>query len=178
MKPSELLKQISVLLSAEAKVELAQVTTADGVVLEAEAFEVGKEIFVVSETETVPAENGEYKVDGMTIIVLDGKIDSIVEVEAETEIEVEAAEEVKPTEDVKVEAVSQEEIIKAVVEAIAPMLEEMKAQITEMKSEMENYKQTKMSKVTHSPEKVVAQKSQTNLNKQTNVLETIFAKLN
>lgn len=176
MKPSELLKQISVLLSAEAKVELAQVTTADGVVLEAEAFEVGKEIFVVSETETVPAENGEYKVDGMTIIVLDGKIDSIVEVEAETEIEVEAAEVV--SEDVKVEAVSQEEIIKAVVEAIAPMLEEMKAQITEMKSEMENYKQTKMSKVTHSPEKVVAQKSQTNLNKQTNVLETIFAKLN
>lgn len=176
MKPSELLKQISVLLSAEAKVELAQMTTADGVVLEAEAFEVGKEIFVVSETETVPAENGEYKVDGMTIIVLDGKIDSIVEVEAETEIEVEAAEVV--SEDVKVEAVSQEEIIKAVVEAIAPMLEEMKAQITEMKSEMENYKQTKMSKVTHSPEKVVAQKSQTNLNKQTNVLETIFAKLN
>ena len=176
MKPSELLKQISVLLSAEAKVELAQVTTADGVVLEAEAFEVGKEIFVVSETETVPAENGEYKVDGMTIIVMDGKIESIVEVEAETEIEVEAAEVV--SEDVKVEAVSQEEIIKAVVEAIAPMLEEMKAQITEMKSEMENYKQTKMSKVSHSPEKVVAQKPQTNLNKQTNVLETIFAKLN
>lgn len=176
MKPSELLKQISVLLSAEAKVELAQVTTADGLVLEAEAFEVGKDIFVVSETETVPAENGEYKVDGMTIIVLDGKIESIVEVEAETEIEVEAAEVV--SEDVKVEAVSQEEIIKAVVEAIAPMLEEMKAQITEMKSEMENYKQTKMSKVSHSPEKVVAQKPQTNLNKQTNVLETIFAKLN
>lgn len=176
MKPSELLKQISVLLSAEAKVELAQVTTADGLVLEAEAFEVGKDIFVVSETETVPAENGEYKVDGMTIIVMDGKIESIVEVEAETEIEVEAAEVV--SEDVKVEAVSQEEIIKAVVEAIAPMLEEMKAQITEMKSEMENYKQTKMSKVSHSPEKVVAQKPQTNLNKQTNVLETIFAKLN
>lgn len=176
MKPSELLKQISVLLSAEAKVELAQVTTADGLVLEAEAFEVGKDIFVVSETETAPAENGEYKVDGMTIIVMDGKIESIVEVEAETEIEVEAAEVV--SEDVKVEAVSQEEIIKAVVEAIAPMLEEMKAQITEMKSEMENYKQTKMSKVSHSPEKVVAQKPQTNLNKQTNVLETIFAKLN
>ena len=176
MKPSELLKQISVLLSAEAKVELAQVTTADGVVLEAEAFEVGKEIFVVSETETVPAENGEYKVDGMTIIVMDGKIESIVEVEAETEIEVEAAEVV--SEDVKVEAVSQEEIIKAVIEAVAPLLEEMKAQITEMKSEMESYKQTKMSKVSHSPEKVVAQKPQTNLNKQTNVLETIFAKLN
>lgn len=176
MKPSELLKQISVLLSAEAKVELAQVTTADGLVLEAEAFEVGKDIFVVSETETVPAENGEYKVDGMTIIVMDGKIESIVEVSAETEIEVEAAEVV--SEDVKVEAVSQEEIIKAVIEAVAPLLEEMKAQITEMKSEMENYKQTKMSKVSHSPEKVVAQKPQTNLNKQTNVLETIFAKLN
>lgn len=176
MKPSELLKQISVLLSAEAKVELAQVTTADGLVLEAEAFEVGKDIFVVSEAETAPAENGEYKVDGMTIIVMDGKIESIVEVEAETEIEVEAAEVV--SEDVKVEAVSQEEIIKAVIEAVAPLLEEMKAQITEMKSEMENYKQTKMSKVSHSPEKVVAQKPQTNLNKQTNVLETIFAKLN
>lgn len=176
MKPSELLKQISVLLSAEAKVELAQMTTADGVVLEAEAFEVGKDIFVVTEEGTEPAENGEYKVDGATIVVLDGKIDSIVEVETETEIEVEAAEEVK--EEVKVEAVSQEEVIKAVVEAIAPMLEEMKSQITEMKKEMEGYKQTKMSKVIHSPEKEPVQKTQTNFNKQTNVLETIFAKLN
>lgn len=175
MKPSELLKQIQTLLSVEAKVELAQVTTADGVVLEAEAFEVGRDIFIVSETETKPADNGEYKVDGMTIIVMDGKIESIVEVE--TEIEVEAAEEVK--EEVKVEAVSQEEIIKAVIEAVAPMLEEMKSQIEEMKSEMKNNKETKMAKVTHSPEKVAqVEKPKANFNKQTNVLETIFAKLN
>lgn len=175
MKPSELLKQIQTLLSVEAKVELAQMTTADGVVLEAEAFEVGRDIFIVSETETVPADNGEYKVDGMTIIVMDGKIESIVEVE--TEIEVEAAEEVK--EEVKVEAVSQEEIIKAVIEAVAPLLEEMKSQIEEMKSEMKNNKETKMAKVTHSPEKVAqVEKPKANFNKQTNVLETIFAKLN
>ena len=177
MKPSELLKQIQTLLSVEAKVELAQMTTADGVVLEAEAFEVGRDIFIVSETETVPADNGEYKVDGMTIIVMDGKIESIVEVETETEIEVEAAENV--SEDVKVEAVSQEEIIKAVIEAVAPMLEEMKSQIEEMKSEMKNNKETKMAKVTHSPEKVAqVEKPKANFNKQTNVLETIFAKLN
>lgn len=175
MKPSELLKQIQTLLSVEAKVELAQMTTADGVVLEAEAFEVGRDIFIVSETETKPADNGEYKVDGMTIIVMDGKIESIVEVE--TEIEVEAAEEVK--EEVKVEAVSQEEIIKAVIEAVAPLLEEMKSQIEEMKSEMKNNKETKMAKVTHSPEKVAqVEKPKSNFNKQTNVLETIFAKLN
>lgn len=175
MKPSELLKQIQTLLSVEAKVELAQMTTADGIVLEAEAFEVGRDIFIVSETETVPADNGEYKVDGMTIIVMDGKIESIVEVE--TEIEVEAAEEVK--EEVKVEAVSQEEIIKAVIEAVAPLLEEMKSQIEEMKSEMKNNKETKMAKVTHSPEKVAqVEKPKANFNKQTNVLETIFAKLN
>ncbi len=175
MKPSELLKQIQTLLSVEAKVELAQMTTADGVVLEAEAFEVGRDIFIVSETETVPADNGEYKVDGMTIIVMDGKIESIVEVE--TEIEVEAAEEVK--EEVKVEAVSQDEIIKAVIEAVAPMLEEMKSQIEEMKSEMKNNKETKMAKVTHSPEKVAqVENPRSNFNKQTNVLETIFAKLN
>jgi Mg2+ and Co2+ transporter CorA len=175
MKPSELLKQIQTLLSVEAKVELAQMTTADGVVLEAEAFEVGRDIFIVSETETVPADNGEYKVDDKTIIVMDGKIESILE--AETEIEVEAAEEVK--EEVKVEAVSQEEIIKAVIEAVAPMLEEMKSQIEEMKSEMKNNKETKMAKVTHSPEKVAqVEKPKSNFNKQTNVLETIFAKLN
>jgi len=175
MKPSELLKQIQTLLSVEAKVELAQMTTADGVVLEAEAFEVGRDIFIVSETETKPADNGEYKVDDKTIIVMDGKIESILE--AETEIEVEAAEEVK--EEVKVEAVSQEEIIKAVIEAVAPMLEEMKSQIEEMKSEMKNNKETKMAKVTHSPEKVAqVEKPKSNFNKQTNVLETIFAKLN
>lgn len=186
MKPSELLKQITTLLSAEAKIELAQATTVDGVVLEADSFEAGMPVFQVTENGNEPLPKGEYKLeDGKTLILVeDGIIDAIVEAETETEIEVEAAEEVKAEEikeeeTVEVEAVSQEEIIKAVIEAVTPLLEEMKANVAELKSQMEEYKQTKMSKVVHNPEGTKKVETiKTSKNASNSVLEGIFSKLN
>lgn len=182
MKPSELLKQITTLLSAEAKIELAQVTTVDGVVLEADSFESGMPVFQVTENGNEPLPKGEYKLeDGKTLVLVeDGVIDAIVEAETETEIEVEAAEEVKPEEvideEVKVEAVSQEEIIKAVVDAIIPMLEEMKSELAEVKMQVEEYKKTKMSKVVHTPERPTTQTIKTP-KANSSVLESIMSKL-
>jgi hypothetical protein len=94
MKPSELLKQITTLLSAEAKIELAKMNTADGVVLEAESFEPGLPVFEVLEEGSQPLPKGEYKLEnGKTLVVVeDGIIEAVVEAEEETEIEVEAAE--------------------------------------------------------------------------------------
>lgn len=185
MKPSELLKQITTLLSAEAKIELAKMITADGVVLEAESFEPGLPVFEVLEEGSQPLPKGEYKLeDGKTLVVVeDGIIEAVVEAEQETEIEIEAAEEVAVEEEVKVEepveVISQEEIVKAVIDAIVPMLEEMKAQIEQFKTEMGEYKQTKMSKVVHNPEGNQKQEFLKSTKRPSNsALESIFSKIN
>ena len=184
MKPSELLKNIQVLLGA--KIELAKEVTLDGTVLEAESFEPKTPVFIVTEEATEPAPKGEYKLEsGKTLVVVeDGVIDAVVEAEAETEIEieatkeieVEAAEEVVTEETVVEEKMpSQEEIIDAVVKVVAPMLEQLKAEMEEIKMKYDEMSKTKMSKITHSPE---AKNTVVKTTKKNNVLETIFDKLN
>lgn len=184
MKPSELLKNIQTLLSA--KIELAKEVTMDGTVLEAESFEPKAPVFIVTEAGTEPAPKGEYKLEnGKTLVVAeDGVIDAIVEAEAETEVEIEAAKEVEVeaaeevvTEETVVEEKmpSQEEIIDAVVKVVAPMLEELKSELADIKMKYDEMSKTKMSKITHSPE---AKNTVAKTTKKNNVLETIFDKLN
>jgi hypothetical protein len=184
MKPSELLKNIQTLLSA--KIELAEEVTIDGTVLEAESFEPNKPVFIVTENGTEPAPKGEYKLEnGKTLVVAeDGIIDAIVEAEAETEIEIEAAKEVEVeaaeevvTEETVVEdkMPSQEEIIDAVVKVVAPMLEQLKAEVEDIKMKYDEMSKTKMSKITHSPE---GKTTVVNSTKKNNALENIFSKLN
>ncbi len=185
MKPSELLKNIQTLLSA--KIELAKEVTMDGTVLEAESFEPKAPVFIVTEAGTEPAPKGEYKLEnGKTLVVAeDGVIDAIVEAEAETEVEIEAAKEVEVeaaeevvTEETVVEEdkmPSQEEIIDAVVKVVAPMLEQLKAEVEDIKMKYDEMSKTKMSKITHSPE---AKNTVAKSTKKINALENIFSKLN
>lgn len=186
MKPSELLKNIQTLLSA--KVELAQEKLMDGMILEAESFEPGMPVYIVTDNGPEPLEKGEYKLEnGKTLVVAeDGIIDLIAEVEVEKEIEIEAAAEVvveEPVvEEVKEDVIedaplSQQEIIDAVISVVAPMLEEMRAQLEDVKMKIETAKETKMSKVVHTPE-VKQTATKLSNNKKNNVLETIFEKLN
>jgi hypothetical protein len=72
----------------ETKVELAQVKTADGeAIFDAEAFEVGQAVFIVTEEGNIPVPMGEYMLeDGMKIVVDEQGV--IVEVSAEGEEEV------------------------------------------------------------------------------------------
>jgi hypothetical protein len=74
------------------KVELAQVKTADGqAVLEADAFEVGNAVFIVTEEGQIPVPTGEYMLeDGMKIKVDEQGV--IVEVETEGAEEIEEVE--------------------------------------------------------------------------------------
>jgi hypothetical protein len=130
------------------EVQGASMRLANGVMLEAEAFEAGQNVFLIGEDgEKVPAPVGEHELeDGrMLIITEEGIIAEIreaaaVEAEeqeeeekqemAEEEIVVEAPEEVAP---------ELEQIVEAVVEAVAPAIQEVKEQVEEMKRKFEEY---------------------------------------
>jgi hypothetical protein len=105
MKNSTLLEKIKALLSNEIKLE--QMLMGDGVTkIEAETFEAGKEVFVVTEDEqkiAVPV--GEYELEDGRIIVIveEGIISEIKEKEEKVE------EEVAPTEE-PTEAMPEEEM--------------------------------------------------------------------
>lgn len=105
MKNSTLLEKIKALLSNEIKLE--QMMMADGVTkIEADTFEAGKEVFVVTEDEqkiAVPV--GEYELEDGRILVIEeeGIIEEIKEKEEEVE---EVKEEV--TEEVPAEATEPE----------------------------------------------------------------------
>ena len=106
MKNSTLLEKIKALLSNEVKLE--QMLMGDGVTkIEADSFEAGKEVFVVTEDEqkiAVPV--GEYELEDGRILVIveEGIISEIKEKEEEVE---EVEEEVKEEE---VEAMPEEEM--------------------------------------------------------------------
>ena len=139
--PTEMLKEIKNLLGIElseeikeqevtteqveasSEVNLAQAKLENGTVLEAEAFEAGNEVFIVTEDEKVPVPVGEYQMeDGMILVVSEeGMIAEIKEAEAEVEEEeVEAA----------ADYATKEELAE-----IRTMVEEIKAMIKE-KEEM------------------------------------------
>jgi hypothetical protein len=106
----------------ETKVELAQVKTMDGeAIFDAEAFEIGNAVFIVTEEGNIPVPMGEYMLeDGMKIEVDEQGV--IVEVSAEGE----------------------EEIVEEVIEAKdeiekeeTGMMESMPKKVVKSKTEME-----------------------------------------
>ena len=156
---------IGVELSEEVK--LAQAELENGTILESE-FEVGSEVFIVTEDEKVALPIGEYKlIDGETLIVeSEGIIASIGAVEEEVEEEVEAAEEEKEEMEYATKAELSE--IKAMIDEIKAMIEpkeEMSEEVVEntIKSEETTTKtvyaseeelsaETPVEKITHNPE--------------------------
>ena len=88
MKSQELLSQIKNLLGME-NVQLEKLSLDNGTVLEAELFESGKEVFILSDDERIPLPVGEYKLeDGRTLNVEEeGMISNLKEEEEEEEEE-------------------------------------------------------------------------------------------
>lgn len=144
MKANNILNRILAELSSIREVKFEQMTLENGAVLEAEVFEAGNEVFVISGEDRVPAPVGEHLLsDGRVLVVAEeGVIAEIKEAaaaeeEASVEIEVEAsAEEPAETElaevEVKEEAPAVAAIVEKVLEEIAMMREEMKAMREEM----------------------------------------------
>ena len=138
MKANSILNRILAELSSIREVKFEQMTLENGAVLEAESFEAGNEVFVISGEDRVAAPVGEHLLADGRILVIEeeGLIAEIKEAAAETEVEVEVEApeaEVELAEvEVKEEAPAVVAVIEKVLEEIAMMREEMKGMREEM----------------------------------------------
>jgi hypothetical protein len=196
MKANNILNRILAELSSIREVKFEQMTLENGAVLEAEVFEAGNEVFVVSGEDRVPAPVGEHLLaDGRVLVIAEEGViaeikEKAEEVEEKVEIEVEASVEEPATElaevEVKEEAPAVAAIVEKVLEEIAMMREEMKA----MREEMGGYaKKEEMAAVKaelsaapaakpikHNPEK--KQVNKVEFNRPSKAIDRVLARLN
>jgi hypothetical protein len=145
MKANEAIKQIKTLLGLETEVKLAQARLADGTtVIEAEVFEAGMEVFIVTEEGNVPMPVGEYEMEGGELILVveeEGIIAEIKEKVEETEEEEEAPAPEAETEVVEEEMSEETRQPKKTIESIIKEtlfseVEKIKAENEELKAEL------------------------------------------
>lgn len=132
-----MLNQVKTLLGVEVKLE--QMKLENGTVLEAEKFEAGNEIFIVTEDEKVALPVGDYILeDGTALVIEEEGIIKEVKSEGEAEEEV-AEEEVEAKEEEKEEMgyATKEELaeVKSMIEEIKAMLEPKEEPKEEMSEE-------------------------------------------
>jgi hypothetical protein len=196
MKANNILNRILAELSSIREVKFEQMTLENGAVLEAEVFEAGNEVFVISGEDRVPAPVGEHLLaDGRVLVIAEEGViaeikEAAAEEEASVEIEVEASVEEPATElaevEVKEEAPAVAAIVEKVLEEIAMIREEMKA----MREEMGGYaKKEEMAAVKaelsaapaakpikHNPEK--KQVNKVEFNRPQKSIDRVLARLN
>ena len=127
-----MLNQVKNLLGVElSDIQLAELKLENGTVLEADAFESGKEVFIRTEDEKVALPVGEYELEDNRILVVEEE-GLIKEIKAE---EHEEEEEEKKEEEVDMEYVSREEFKKEIDE-IKGMIEKMMEHGDKKKEEM------------------------------------------
>jgi hypothetical protein len=195
MKATEILSKIKTYLGEDTAdivenieqsqvVELAQAKLDNGTVLEAEAFEAGNEIFILTDDEKVAVPVGEYTMEDGQILVVseEGLIGEIKSESQEEEEEVEASEEVEEQLEEEVEAkyATKEELaeVKSLVEEIKTMIEkkeEMSEVEEQVKEELSETPATEA--ITHNPEP----KKQVNLkfaqNRKQGTIDRVMQKL-
>ena len=159
---------------SQEKVELAQAKLDNGTVLEAEAFEAGNEIFIVTEDERVAVPVGEYQMEDGQILVVseEGIIGEIKAAEAEEEVEAEEEE---------MAYVSKEEFESA-VEEIKGMINELKEKKEEMAQVEEQVKQElsetpAVEPITHNPEAKQEFKVRFGQNRKETALDRVMKRL-
>ena len=137
MKSQELLSQIKNLLGME-DIQLEKLNLENGTVLEAETFETGKEVFILSEDEKIPLPVGEYQLeDGRGLEVTEEGIiselnESYMEDEKEDE---EKKEDEKEDDKEEMRYVTREEFRKE-MDDLKKSIEEMKHYKDKEKEEM------------------------------------------
>jgi hypothetical protein len=177
------INEIKTLLGMEVK--LAQMKLKDGVtVIEADAFEMDNNVFIVNGEDRIPVPVGEYELeDGMILVVaVEGVIAEIKEAiveeeapEAEVEVEVEAQAETVATPKRIVESVSKEMFFSEI--------EKLRTEIAELKLAKEVVKEELSSDVvveplTHSPEvKSELKLNKISTNRQMTTQDIVMAKL-
>ena len=188
MKSIEILNKIKTFLGEEVQeaqtekaLELAQLKLENGTVLEAEAFESGNEIFILTEDEKVAVPQGEYLIeDGRTLVVQEEGVIQEIKAEEHEEEEAPAEEE----EEVEAQYVSKEEFESA-VEEIKGMINELKehkkekeemAKVEELvKQELSETPATEP--IAHNPEVVEKFKVKFSQNRRETTLDKIMKKL-
>ena len=162
-----MLNEVKKLIGVEASIEvkLAQAELENGTIIESE-FEIGSEVFIVTEDERVALPVGEYKlVDGETLIVEEEGIIASIGAAEEAPAEEEVEAEDKPKEEMGYATKEELQEVKTMVEEIKALLEpkdqEMSDDIsTGVKSEetttktvyAEKEEMSEVEKVSHNPE--------------------------
>ena len=148
---NSLINQIKTLLGMEVKLE--QMKLMDGVsILEAESFEAGSEVFIVTEDEQkIPVPIGEYELeDGRLLIVIEeGVISEVKEKEMEVEEpEVEVEVESEKKEEMETEKTAPKKTIESVVkETFFSEIEKLKEENETLKAELSKLKEVKETEV-------------------------------
>lgn len=203
MKAQNVLNKILTELASIRKVEFAQMNLENGTVLEAEEFAPENEVFVVSGEERVPAPVGEHKLEDGSILVIveEGVISEIKEAEApEVEVEMQSEEAVAVAEEVAADVATEaadaitEEVSAAievaVAEALAPIVEEVAAEMKKLREELSSAKtemaamekkfssQSAARPIKHNPSKQESKQAMFSSKRQPNTLDRVLAKLN
>ena len=179
MKSTEILNKIKTYLGEEIKeespkeaLELAQLKLENGTVLEAEAFESGNEIFILTEDEKVAVPKGEYLMeDGRTLVVEEEGV--IQEIKAEEHEEKEDKEEMQYV---------RKEEFESAVEEIKGMIKELKDE-KEKKEEMAEEVKEELSStpavepIAHNPEAKQEFKVRFGQNRKETALDRVMKKL-
>jgi hypothetical protein len=148
---NSLINQIKTLLGMEVKLE--QMKLMDGVtILEADSFEAGNEVFIVTEDEQkIPLPVGEYEFeDGrMLIVVEEGVISEVKEKEMEVEEpEVEVEVESEKKEEMETSKPTAKKTIESVVkETFFSEIEKLKEENETLKAELSKLKEVKETEV-------------------------------
>ena len=187
-----MLNEIKTLLNIEVKLEEQKLE--NGTVVSAEAFEKGKEIFIVTDDEKVAMPVGEYILeDGRLLVVeAEGMIADVREVSDEVPAKEEAKEEVEETEDLGEEKKEMEEEadvadwkgmeirIKNLEDAIADLKADKVEAEEEDKKEEVKEELSSVKPIKHNPEASTPQKKQVQFAKgQFNTtLDRVLSKLN
>lgn len=174
-----MLNSIRQVLGMEVKLE--QMTLENGTIFEAESFEVGQEVFIVTDDEKVAVPAGEYELQDGNIIVVNenGEIAQMGAKEEEApEEEVEAKEEDKE----EMGYATKEELaeVKEMIEEIKAMLEpkeEMSEVVEQVKEELS---QPAVEPLTHNPEANTKNKVEVKYskNRRMSTLDRVLNKLN
>lgn len=165
MNASELLNKAKELLSVEVQAEevkLAQANLENGTVIEAESFEAGQEIFIVTEDEKVALPVGEYRLeDGQVLVVEEEGIIASIGAQEEEEVEAEeVAEELAEEEEMGYATKEELAEVKSMIEEIKAMIEKKEEMSAEVQAEeaveeiVEEVKEelSQVEKVKHNPE--------------------------
>ena len=124
MNTNDMISKIKEVVGLSEEIKLEQQTLDNGTILEAESFEAGQEIFIVTEDEKVAVPVGEYQMeDGRILVVAEEGL--IAEIKAEEEEVEEEEVEAKEEEKEEMGYATKQELaeVKEMIEEIKAMLE-------------------------------------------------------